>query len=145
MTAPIASAQPDLNAVIQGTRQGGRFPAARVTADLLIGQPKGQTAPCAVTLTERDVEMFARIGVPLDLAEAARIERVTNQDAREKFGLQGPASMDMAGIVFPYYSHATGRRVTARVRRDNPEMEGGKPKGKYIAPYGDSRQWKHSQ
>ena len=45
----------------------------------------------------------------------------------------------MSGIVFPYLSHITGRRVTARVRRDNPEMEDGRPKNKYISAYGDAR------
>jgi len=95
--------------------------------------------PCAATLTERDVEMFARIGVPLDLLEAARVEHVSDADARERFGIQGPASKDMAGIVFPYHSHVTERRVTARVRRDNPEIEDGRPKNKYVSAYGDRR------
>ena len=45
----------------------------------------------------------------------------------------------MSGIVFPYFIPGVGHRVTARLRRDNPEIEDGKPKGKYIAPYGDSR------
>jgi hypothetical protein len=45
----------------------------------------------------------------------------------------------MAGIIFPYYSHVTGQRVTARDRRDNPEFEDGKPKDKYISAYGDGR------
>ena len=93
----------------------------------------------AVTLRERDTEMFARIGVPFDLAETAHVERVSDADARERFGIQGPVSKDMAGIVFPYYSHVTGRRVTARVRRDNPEIEDGRPKNKYVNAYGDAR------
>ena len=93
----------------------------------------------ATMLTERDLEMFARIGVPLDLLEAAQVERVSDRDARERFGIQGPASKNMAGVVFPCYSHITGRRVTARVRRDNPEIENGKPKNKYVSAYGDAR------
>jgi hypothetical protein len=83
--------------------------------------------------------MFRRIGVPIDLLETARIERVSDRNARERFGIQGPASRDMAGLVFPYYSHITRQRVTARVRRDHPEIENGRPKNKYVSPYGDPR------
>ncbi len=90
-------------------------------------------------LMKRDLAMFARIGVPPDLLEAAHVERVSDADARERFGIQGPVSRNMAGIVFPYHSHITGNRVTARVRRDNPEIEDGQPKNKYISAYGDGR------
>ncbi len=93
----------------------------------------------AVTLHERDVQMFARIGVPIDLLEEAHIERVSDFDARDRFGISGPASRNMAGIMFPHYSYLTGQRVTARVRRDNPEIEDGKPKDKYISAYGDGK------
>lgn len=100
---------------------------------------KSTSASSAATLTERDLEMFGRIGVPIDLLDAAHIERVSDQDARERFGIQGSASKNMAGIVFPYYSHVTGLRVTARVRRDNPELEDGRPKNKYVSAHGDAR------
>jgi hypothetical protein len=99
--------------------------------------PKIETA--TGNLTERDVAMFAKIGVPLDLLEAAHIGRVSDKDARERFGIQGPASRNMAGIVFPYYSNVSGNRVTARVRRDSPEAEDGKSKNKYISAYADKR------
>ncbi len=91
------------------------------------------------TLSERDVQGFACIGVPPDLLVEAHIERVSDRDAREVFGIRGPASSNMAGILFPYCSCVTGQRVTARVRRDNPEIEDGKPKDKYISAYGDGR------
>lgn len=45
----------------------------------------------------------------------------------------------MGGIVFPYFSPTDGVRRTCRVRRDHPEMENGKPKKKYVVPYGDRR------
>ncbi len=99
--------------------------------------PKIETTPGK--LTERDLAMFGRIGVPLDLLEPAHIERVSHKDARERFGIQGPVSRDMAGILFPYFHYLTGQRVTARVRRDNPEVEDGQPKNKYMCPYGDRR------
>lgn len=107
---------------------------AEALADLLHARRTSTTA-----LNERDLQMFARIGVPPDLLEEAHIERVSDRDARERFGIQGPVSKNMAGIVFPYYSHVTGQRVTARVRRDNPEMEDGRPRNKYISAFGDGR------
>src|SRR5258708_30131962 len=70
------------------------------------------------------------------LLALARGERVTDSVARERFGIQFDG--DLAGIVFPY--HLNGRRVTARVRRDNPERdEQGEPKNKYVSAYGDRR------
>ena len=100
---------------------------------------KSSALSCAATLNERDRQMFTGIGVSADLLEAAHIERVSDRDARDRFGIKGPASRDMAGLVFPYYSPVTGRRVTARVRRDNPEIEDGRPKNKYVSAYGDRR------
>ena len=92
------------------------------------------------TLTDRDLERFASNRRPsLELLKAAKVERVSDRDARERFGIQGPSSKNMAGIVFPYYSHVTRLRVTARVRRDNPELEDGLPKNKYVSAYGDAR------
>jgi putative DNA primase/helicase len=85
------------------------------------------------------VRIFAGIGVSVDLLEAAHIQRVSDRDAREHFGIRGPASRDMSGLVFPYHSHITARRVTARVRRDNPEIEDGRPKNKYVSAYADRR------
>jgi len=81
--------------------------------------------------------MFAGLGIQPDLLNRARIERVTDSEAREKFGITG--SGDMRGIVFPYCDPLTGVRHTARVRRDHPEIENGKPKNKYLSPYGDRR------
>ena len=45
----------------------------------------------------------------------------------------------MSGIVFPYMDPVSGLRVTCRLRRDNPPMESGKPKNKYMSAYGDRR------
>ena len=109
------------------------------TSYVLATQIKPWDAPRAATLNDRDVQMFARIGVPIDLLEEAHIGRASNEEARDGFGICGPAAKNMAGIVFPYFSHVTGHRVTARVRRDNPEFEGDKPKDKYISAYGDGR------
>ena len=62
--------------------------------------------------------------------------RVTESEARD-YGFTGYG--DRAGIIIPYIDPETARRVTARLRRDNPETENGKPKNKYISAYGDSR------
>jgi hypothetical protein len=87
-------------------------------------------------LTATDLCTFARLGISAELLKRASIERVDDRTAREKFGLTGTG--DNSGIVFPYFD-AAGIRRTCRLRRDNPEMENGKPIKKYLAPYGDRR------
>jgi Virulence-associated protein E/Domain of unknown function (DUF3854) len=89
-----------------------------------------------MSLTPADLEMFRRLGIDPELLAHAGIERVTDQGARQKFGLKGTG--DNAGIVF-HYVDAAGIRRTCRLRRDHPDMENGKPVKKYLAPYGDRR------
>jgi hypothetical protein len=93
-------------------------------------------------LTSADLEMFARLRIPGEIIALAGIERVTDVEAREKYGIMGAG--DMAGIAFPYWNPATlangeRRRNYVRVRRDRPEIEDGKPQKKYVAPYGDRK------
>src|SRR5438477_7901531 len=47
----------------------------------------------------------------------------------------------MSGIAYPYFPPVSGNehRWTARLRRDNPDLENGKAKRKYVCPYGDHR------
>jgi predicted P-loop ATPase len=89
-------------------------------------------------LSPSDLAMFAKIGVGPDLLTMAKVRRVNDGEARELLALNG-ASGDMAGIFFPYNNWKTGYRHTGRVRRDNPEIEDGKPKNKYMSGYGDRR------
>src|SRR5215469_10606026 len=89
------------------------------------------------TLTASDLAMFTRLGIPQDLLRQAQIERVTDLKARERLCIRSHG--DMSGIIFPYLDPESGRRVTARLRRDNPEVEGGKQKNKYISASGDRR------
>jgi len=89
-------------------------------------------------LNECDLAVFARFRVGEELLAKAGIQRISDPDARELLSLNGRAG-DMSGIVFPYHSPQTGRRVGARVRRDKPEIEDGKEKNKYLASYGDRR------
>jgi putative DNA primase/helicase len=87
-------------------------------------------------LAPKDIEMFRRLGIPTELLESAHIQRVTDAEAREQFGMFFDG--DLTGIIFPYY--IDGRRVTARVRRDNCERDfKGRPKDKYISAFGDRR------
>jgi hypothetical protein len=62
---------------------------------------------------------------------------VTDAEARQKFGINGHG--DRAGLIFPYCDPLTDCRHTARLRRDRPDVEDGKPKAKYISAYGDQR------
>jgi hypothetical protein len=94
------------------------------------------TTPNA-NLTPKDLQMFAQLGITEQLLGVARVVRVTDREARDVYGIK--ATGDMAGVIFPYMDPVTGQRYTARLRRDHPELEDGKPKGKYISAYGDRR------
>ncbi len=93
----------------------------------------------AEQLNRSDLAMFARLGVDAELLMRAGVCRVSDAEARELYGILGSATKNMAGIVFPYHSVVNGQRVTARIRRDHPEIEGGKEKNKYISAYGDRK------
>lgn len=90
-----------------------------------------------ISLLKSDFTSFARLGISAELLAQAGIERVTDHEARDRYGITGPG--DMGGIAFPYFTPIDGVRRTCRVRRDHPEMERGKPKKKYVAAYGDRR------
>jgi hypothetical protein len=90
------------------------------------------------SLTVADLSTFGRFVIPPELLAQAHVERVSDYEARE-YGNTGPVTSDMSGVVFPYFSIETGARVTARVRRDKPDVEAGKEKNKYICPYGDCK------
>lgn len=86
-----------------------------------------------------DLAKFNHLGISEELLAKAQVQRVTDPEARGAYGITGPTARDMSGIVFPYFSIATGRLVTARIRRDNPEIEAGKAKNKYMSAFGDRR------
>jgi hypothetical protein len=88
-------------------------------------------------LTPRDMDMLSRLGIPAEFIGRAGVERVTDREAREKFGIRGDG--EMSGLVFPYVDPIDGRRKTIRLRRDKPEIENEKPRRKYISAYGDRR------
>jgi hypothetical protein len=90
-------------------------------------------------LREADVASFNRLGISRELLAEAGVHRVTDAEARNLYGIRG--SGDMSGIAFPYFEPSTmlngRRRWYVRIRRDNPELEDGKPRKKYVCPYGD--------
>src|SRR6266404_154875 len=94
---------------------------------LLVRQIRAARGACAMkaksTLTHDDLEMFYGFHISGELLEAAQVERVTDQRAREEFGINGNG--DNQGIVFPYYVPLLKNRVTARLRRDHPDIENG--------------------
>jgi P4 family phage/plasmid primase-like protien len=79
--------------------------------------------------------MFASFKIPNSLVEKAGVYRVDDAQARA-LHIRG---RNLAGIAFPYFDPDTDNIVTVRVRRDHPEMEGGKPVGKYLCPTGGTR------
>ncbi len=92
------------------------------------------------SLTESDLTAFKRLGIGPELLAQARVERVGDQQARNDYGIRFSPVSDLSGIVFPYLSSVTGQRVTARLRRDHPELDlEGKPLQKYLCPFGDGR------
>ena len=89
-------------------------------------------------LSDSDLSIFAGIGVPLEELINAGIKRVSHAEACIILGTNRFA--DLAGILFIYRNPLDGRAVTARVRRDHPELDNdGKPQNKYLSPYGDRR------
>lgn len=90
-----------------------------------------------MNLNSADREQFHRLGITDEILQRAGVKRVADGEARDLYGIKG--SGDMAGIIFPYYDPVTGRRVTARLRRDNPDIENSRPKRKYVSAYGDRR------
>jgi archaellum biogenesis ATPase FlaH len=84
-------------------------------------------------LTKADLEELERESwIDPDTAKDFGLYRVSSAEGA---GLVGRTDHeDHAGIVFPVY--ATGRPGPREyyLRRDHPPIEGGKPKGKYLAP-----------
>jgi hypothetical protein len=71
-------------------------------------------------------------GITDELLGKSGVRSVTDQEAREA-GIVGPKSSDLSGLLYEYRHPASGALRAVRVRRDNPEIENGKPKAKYRA------------
>ena len=95
-----------------------------------------------MNLLPKDLHMFVQLRVPIELLEAAGIERVTDREARE---LLGPCSSgDMSGIHFPYFepiSMSNGRRrwyLTGRWLSDSNCSRSGRVGRNGIVDFPDS-------
>ncbi len=90
-------------------------------------------------LAPEHLAILTRIGISRELVTAAGIRSVTDQEAREA-GFKLSSASDLSGILFPYHDPETGQRVTARLRRNHPDIDReGNTKGKYVSPVGDNR------
>jgi Domain of unknown function (DUF3854) len=103
-----------------------------------MGVPSGPGEQKA--LTPDDLSKFASFGISPDLLREAGVRRVSDSEAREEFGIRFSAAADLSGLVFSSVHPKTGNRVTARIRRDRPEIDlNGKLLNKYLSAFGDRR------
>ena len=79
-------------------------------------------------LSPSDIASHERLGIPPELLADAGVCRVTHCQALE-YGcrLDSVSGADLSGIVYPYRDPVAQNRVSARLRRDNPER---KPDGR---------------
>jgi hypothetical protein len=80
----------------------------------------------ASTLHSKHAEHLARFRISREMLEAAGVRSVTDVNAREELGLSGNRGVDLGGVMFPYYSPATGERTGGRIRLDLPLSGGSK-------------------
>jgi len=86
------------------------------------------------SLRSSDVAVFARFGINETFLVAARIRRVTHDQARNELGIQY-RSEHLEGLWFPALRPEDGYERGGRLRRDHPERNGeGAPVGKYLGP-----------
>ena len=87
-------------------------------------------------LTERDFEWLARSYITPEDALEAGLYRVDTTTGSQEVGRKPTATRNFAGIIFPYFHPLTGYERERILRRDEPDTESGKEKGKYIGPPG---------
>lgn len=90
-------------------------------------------------LTDLDLALHEKLGIPRELLERARVQRVSDREARELLSINGRPG-DFAGIEYPYVDPISGHRVHSRVRLDHPPVKpDGRPDQKYRSAFGDVR------
>jgi len=124
--------------------EGGQTPSKSILRDLrpshngpLESHPQSasnKVNPWGTSLNSDDYKALSARWIDRQSADTAMLSRVTHLDGRD---LLGGRRGDCAGVLIPYFLPGETRPHVYRVRRDNPEVEGGKPKGKYLAPPGD--------
>src|SRR5262249_37759435 len=88
-----------------------------------------QPAP-ALCLTPVDTDRLHRFRITDDLIALHELRCVSDRQAREDCGIQYRGG-DLSGVAWPIWG-ADGQIKGYRIRRDNPEVENGKPKAKYV-------------
>jgi len=96
------------------------------------GVPSEMRAATTTPLLKHHRDRLVRFGITDEILEAAGVRSVSDREARES-GIVGPRSSDLSGLLFQHRHPASGAVRAVRVRRDNPEIEGGKPKAKYLS------------
>jgi hypothetical protein len=71
-------------------------------------------------LTESDYAALAKSWITPELAHAAMLRRVDEQEARQIVGQKG--KRDCAGVLIPYYWPGDPLPVNYRIRRDHPDL-----------------------
>jgi hypothetical protein len=89
-------------------------------------------------LTPADMAAHEALGISAQMLGRAQVRRVSDRDARELLG-QARHTGDLAGLIYPHPDPRTGRAATLRLRRDHPDLEDGRPRNKYLSPYGGRR------
>ena len=92
-----------------------------------VGNPYGRS------LTPEDYRVLSARWIDREHAELALLSRVTNFEGRDQVGER---RRDCSGILIPYQWPGESIWHNVRIRRDNPEMENGKPKAKYMGAPG---------
>ena len=85
-------------------------------------------------LTSQDYKDLSARWIDRGHADNAMLSRVADHEGRD---LLGQRKLDCSGIFIPYFLPDDGNQRSHRIRRDHPEMEGGKPKGKYMSYPGE--------
>jgi len=69
-------------------------------------------------LLEKHKQHLAQFRIPDEILRAAQIDSLNDSAARNALGVNGRATDDLSGILFPYLSPITNERKGARIRLD---------------------------
>lgn len=89
--------------------------------------------PYGGPLEGRDYHDLAARWIDRATADAAMLRRVADHEGREHLG---QPKRDCSGVFIPYFTPGIPLMRAFRIRRDHPEVENGKPSGKYLTPSG---------
>ena len=89
--------------------------------------------PYGVPLEGKDYRDLAARWIDRKHADAALLKRVPDHEGRDHLG---QPRKDCSGLFIPYLTPDVDNMRAFRIRRDHPEMESGKPTGKYLTPRG---------